>query len=418
MTDPARHKTPFPLKELYQRIIHRFTGNLNKNTIEYWQQVIFYTVYTVICVLGVFIYVPSVAYAVLAGKPWAIVIDTACMGTLIYVVSDKRLSFRKKAYIGSYSLFFLSIGIMLIYGPAGDSRFWGIGFVFFTSFFINMKASVFACVLNLVTQVGIGVLFSLGLVSWHYLSGYTLLMWMVVSLNFFFFNVLIAFAVNTLLDGVRKTFHTINQTKGATIIGLAKLAEYRDSDTGAHLERMSELAALIARELMEKKQYSDYITSQYIDDLIISSTLHDIGKVGIPDQILLKPGKLTPEEFELIKKHTLFGASVIEEISKKLGDRSFLDMARAIAYYHHEKWDGTGYPDGLAGESIPLSARIVALTDVYDALTSKRSYKEAYSHEHSVELIVKERRKHFDPAIVDVFVRRKDDFKLIRNRIR
>jgi response regulator RpfG family c-di-GMP phosphodiesterase len=194
------------------------------------------------------------------------------------------------------------------------------------------------------------------------------------------------------------------KTRLAIIVGLAKLAEYRDSDTGAHIERIQEFITLLARQLKEHPKYCDYISDEYIEDLQVSSILHDIGKVGIPDYILQKPGKLTAEEFEMMKEHSRIGGDSIKVVEKKTGIQSFLTLAREIAYMHHEKWDGTGYPMGLKGEAIPLSARLTALVDVYDALTSKRCYKDAMSHEKTVEIILQGKGSHFDPDLVDAFL--------------
>jgi PAS domain S-box-containing protein len=213
-----------------------------------------------------------------------------------------------------------------------------------------------------------------------------------------------------LLESYRKLYNA----RSATILGLAKLAEYRDEGTGTHLERIREYAKMIAEELAHRAEYRQQITPEYIDDIYQSSILHDIGKVGIPDAILLKPAKLTEEEFDVIKRHTNFGGDAIKAIESQIEGRSFLYLGKEIAYYHHEKWDGSGYPKGLKGEDIPLSARIVALADVYDALTTKRFYKPAYSHEKSKQIIVDLRATHFDPRVVDVFLNLEDEFNRIR----
>ncbi len=206
----------------------------------------------------------------------------------------------------------------------------------------------------------------------------------------------------------------LQAARGATILGLAKLAEYRDMDTGLHLERMREYSKILAEALSDLPDYKDYITNEYIDDVFNSSILHDIGKVGIPDSILLKPTTLTPEEFEIMKSHARLGGEAIELIELETKGQSFLTIGREIAYYHHEKWDGSGYPEGLKGEAIPLSARLIALADVYDALTSKRVYKESYSHEKVKEMILKARGKHFAPEVVDAFLAQEEKFKSIR----
>ena len=219
---------------------------------------------------------------------------------------------------------------------------------------------------------------------------------------------------NRLQKDLIASLENMQKAKSGTILGLAKLAEYRDEETGAHLERIREYTRVIAIELTQRPEYASYIDDEYIEDLYFSSILHDIGKVGIPDNILLKPGKLSKEEFDIIKQHPIIGGEVLKNVDREVGQQSFLSLANEIAFYHHEKWDGTGYPKGLAGEEIPLSARIVCLADVYDALTTKRVYKEAYSHEKARQIIIRYRGTHFDPLIVDAFLRNEDKFNRIR----
>ena len=217
-------------------------------------------------------------------------------------------------------------------------------------------------------------------------------------------------AEQALLDSYRK----LQNARMITILGLAKLAEYRDEGTGMHLERIREYAKIITQELARIPKYQNIITPDYIDDIYQSSILHDIGKVGIPDAILLKPDKLTDEEFAVIKRHTLLGGDAIKAIEYQIEGKSFLQMGKEIAYSHHEKWDGSGYPAGLKNEDIPLAARIVALADVYDALTTERFYKPAYTHEKSRQIIIGLRTTHFDPEIVNVFLQLEADFRRIR----
>jgi len=205
----------------------------------------------------------------------------------------------------------------------------------------------------------------------------------------------------------------LEASRAATILGLAKLAEYRDKDTGSHLERIREYSRILAEELSGKPEFSKYISENYIEDIFNSSILHDIGKVGIPDAILRKPAGLTDDEFEIIKTHTTLGGEAIEAIENRIEGQSFLTIGKEIAYHHHEKWDGSGYPNGFQKEEIPLSARIIALADVYDALTSKRAYKEAYTHQDAIRMITKLKETHFDPNVVDAFFAVKDKFKSI-----
>ena len=206
------------------------------------------------------------------------------------------------------------------------------------------------------------------------------------------------------------------KTQEAAIFALAKLAESRDPETGGHLERIQNYTRVLVEELSTFPEYDGYITDEYIESVYISSPLHDIGKVGIRDAILLKPGKLTREEFEEMKLHTVIGGATLAAAEARLNRRSFLEVGKAIAYCHHEKWDGSGYPRGLTGEEIPLSARVMALADVYDALRSRRVYKPAWPHQEARTTIVNDAGKHFDPTVVEAFLRCEPKFLQIQGR--
>jgi HD-GYP domain-containing protein (c-di-GMP phosphodiesterase class II)/HAMP domain-containing protein len=204
------------------------------------------------------------------------------------------------------------------------------------------------------------------------------------------------------------------------IIGFSKLATYRDVETGEHLRRMRRYASALAKEMSTRPPYDEKIDEDFIRDIYYFSPLHDIGKIGIPDRILLKPGKLTPEEFEIMKNHTLIGAQALREAEAEASRLHYSLFKRAIdiAAYHHERYDGTGYPLGLKGDEIPLCARIVALADVFDALTSPRPYKPAYSFNEAVKMIVAAKGTHFEPGIVDSFLSALDEFRVIYDAFR
>ncbi|GMV90672.1 MAG: hypothetical protein AMXMBFR82_04500 [Candidatus Hydrogenedentota bacterium] len=217
-------------------------------------------------------------------------------------------------------------------------------------------------------------------------------------------------------ERVRERTAQLERTQQVTMFSMARLAESRDPETGEHLERMRRYVREIAIEMGSWTKYDGIIDSGFVEILYYSSPLHDIGKVGIPDQILLKPGKLSPEEFDIMKTHTLVGGDTLKAADEEAGGNSFLTMGRDIAYYHHEKWDGNGYPYGLKGEDIPLPARIVALGDAYDALTSKRPYKEPFSHEKSRDIILEAAGAHFDPDVIEAFKARDTRFIRIRDQ--
>jgi len=203
----------------------------------------------------------------------------------------------------------------------------------------------------------------------------------------------------------------------ATIFALARLAESRDDDTGQHIERVQTFARVLAGQMREMGLQVAQLTPAFIDNLYQTASLHDIGKVGAPDAILLKPGKLTTEELAEMKKHCALGANTLAAVLKRHPDNQFLRMGVDVARSHHEKWDGSGYPDGLKGAAIPLAARIVALADFYDALTSKRCYRPAFSHEDTGRMIQEGSGTQFDPDVVTAFRALDGQFRRIRHEM-
>ena len=209
-----------------------------------------------------------------------------------------------------------------------------------------------------------------------------------------------------LKDEIDKGVQEIRAIQETTIHAMASLAETRDNETGNHIRRTQNYVKTLAQTLSKHPRFSHYLTDEQIEMLYLSAPLHDIGKVGIPDHILLKPGRLDAAEFEIMKTHTTLGYQSILSASERLsGGSGFLTCAMEIALSHQEKWDGSGYPQGLSGDAIPISARLMAVADVYDALISERYYKKAFSHESAVGIILEGRGSHFDPDVVDAFQR-------------
>ena len=194
---------------------------------------------------------------------------------------------------------------------------------------------------------------------------------------------------------------------------LARVTDMRDHETGDHISRTTEYTRLIVNHLLEHRRENYELTQTQANDIIMSVKLHDIGKIAIPDQILQKQGPLTPEEFAVVKLHPEHGARLLDEFIERMGEDSFLNTARDIILSHHEKWDGSGYPEGLAGDATPLCARITAIADVYDALTTVRPYKKAFSHEQSMSIIQESSGKHFEPHLVSIFEKLEGQFSYI-----
>ncbi len=209
-------------------------------------------------------------------------------------------------------------------------------------------------------------------------------------------------------NDLRNTTETVEKMQNALIMTLADLVESRDENTGQHIKKTAAYVKIILDEMEREGVYKEEMTKKFAEDVYNSAPLHDIGKISVPDAILNKPGKLTKEEFDIMKKHTTSGGKILSSIIEMVPEAHYLEEAINLATYHHERWDGKGYPVGLAGEDIPLSARIMAVADVFDALVSKRSYKDGFPLDKAMNIIIEERGTHFDPQLVDVFVAAKD----------
>lgn len=215
---------------------------------------------------------------------------------------------------------------------------------------------------------------------------------------------------NHMIESLSATEDDLVQTRDAAILAISSLAETRDNETGAHILRTQEYVRVLGEYLQSLPKYHDTLTDDELTLIYKSAPLHDIGKVGIPDSILLKPGKLTDSEFDIMKAHPLIGRQALEKAEEQTGPLPFLFYAKEISESHHEKWDGSGYPYGLVGDAIPLSGRLMALADVYDALPTQRVYKPAFSHEKAKSIILDGRGSHFDPELVDAFLELEDVF--------
>lgn len=214
---------------------------------------------------------------------------------------------------------------------------------------------------------------------------------------------------------VREKTKTIENLQDSMVIGLAELVECRDGETGGHIKRTAKYLEILVHAMVETGIYSDTLTEEYIHNIIRSASLHDIGKIGISDNILLKQGSFDKDELDYMKQHTILGGIALQKVIDASDGESFLYIARDMALCHHEKWDGTGYPSGLSKCSIPLCARIMAIADVYDALTSKRPYKQPFTHSKAVEIILDGRGTHFEPCIVDIFKSVSHNFSEVSN---
>ena len=211
----------------------------------------------------------------------------------------------------------------------------------------------------------------------------------------------------------QKKAETITKMQDGLIVTLADLVESRDQNTGDHVRKTAAYAAIILRQMKKDGVYADALTDEFIAEVVSAAPLHDVGKIHVPDAVLNKPGRLTEEEFREMKKHANAGKDIITQVIKISPDSDYLKEARNLAAFHHERWDGTGYPCGLKGEEIPLSARVMAVADVFDALVSRRSYKEGFPFEKAIQIIREGSGSHFDPQIAEAFLRAQDEARRV-----
>ena len=372
-----------------------------------WRNRVSDSIFLFFTVFGFFAYIPALILSLAEGL-WSVAIaDTAIYLFCIAMTFSRRVTPKARAYAGVLLFYLLGVFILYILGPRGAGEVWLFAATVLAAFLLENPGAWIIFALNALTHVFFYIALRLDVVLW---VGVEYQSWLIKAANFILLNVVIVLVSTIYQQGFSRLLAHRIRTRNATILGLAKLAEYRDNHTGDHLRRLQDYLLILGRELSRHPEYTGYITEDYLRDLRISSILHDIGKVGINDSILLKPGPLNEKEFEQIKEHSRIGYQVINEIDKNISSQSFYTIGKEIALHHHEKWDGSGYPDGCSGSRIPLSARLVALVDVYDALTSDRPYKNAFSHDEAVRIIRDGRGSHFDPDIVDAFDRVHPEF--------
>lgn len=233
---------------------------------------------------------------------------------------------------------------------------------------------------------------------------------------------IISVAVTVLLVGLYMNqedpiMNEVSRYHSEMIMGFATLVENKDGSTGGHVKRTTAYVNLLAKELRNRGYYKDIITKDYISNLCLAAPMHDIGKIAVPDVVLQKPGRLTDEEFAIIKQHTVNGGKIVEETFGHLGDEEYAKMAYQVARYHHEKWNGRGYPEGLKENDIPLCARIMAVADVFDAISEKRCYRDAMPMDKCFSIIKEGSGQDFDPVIVDLFIEIRDKVEAIHNDV-
>lgn len=406
--------TKFFLKDFVVFLIPK-----NHKSIQLWREYFFNIIFFFLLILNIIPFVLSTIRSILF-KNYSILILNICLFSILLIIHFyRKIPFYIRSYIGCTIFYFIGFFLFYKFGPVAPGLLWFLIFSIYNASFNGIRGVIYSNSVIAITAILFNFLIPLKIFNWIFINAdfYLSNTWWLTGINLFSINLISSISIAFFMYNLEKAIIKNVDSRNAIIFGLASLTEFRDNDTGKHLERISKYSQLLAQELRKTAKYKKYISDNYIEDLEISSILHDIGKVGIEDKILLKKGKLTKEEFEKIKMHPLIGSKVIESINKRMQDKNFLKLAFQIILYHHEKWDGTGYPKGLKGNQIPLSARIVALADVYDALINERVYKEALTHEETIKIILEGKGSYFDPLITNIFQKIHGEFKKINDSL-
>ncbi|BAO45390.1 HD-GYP domain-containing protein [Thiolapillus brandeum] len=412
----------FLAEKLHRYILRRRSSDCD--SLRCAQEKILYGMLGISWIVLIVPYVLGVVLGARAGLWMVVVVDTLVYSLLLYLVLKPSLSYHARVYGVLGVIQFLALALLLITGSQGAGWLWLL--------FTPVLASLLLSSRNgyLVVASNIGFLLLIAAIDVLFVPGWAAFLRVGPALfaimvgNYLAISVILVFMIGRLLSSLEDTIEAVQRgagelqlTQEVTVDTMASLAEYRDIETGNHIIRTRHYVAALARQLQQQSsRHAAILDDSAIDLLSQSAPLHDIGKIGVPDEILLKPGKLTAEEFEEMKKHTVYGKDALMHAGDKLGSNHFLQLAAEVAWTHHEKWDGSGYPRGLSGENIPLSGRIMAVADVYDALISRRVYKEAYTHREALAYIGEQSGRMFDPDVVKALNTVADDFVLIAQK--
>lgn len=391
-----------------------------KPSLAHTRERVLFNILLVASLVGMVAYIPSVWGALAISYYDTAIIDTIMYAWILYLLTAKHMAYRKRAYGLIVPIWILSFYLIVRFGLYGAGFLWlftasvltgillglkeGMGFLIASIILFTLFISAFSDTASVETMLQTGTT-----IHWFVMAGNLLMLIVLVMVS----SSVMVDALTRVIEKLDRKIKALSDTEDATIETFAVLAECRDADTGYHIERTKAYVRIIAQTLKKHSRYKHILSDEYIERLYKSAPLHDIGKIGIPDSILLKKDMLTPQEMEVMKLHTVYGRDALLRSQRKLGENSFLSVAAEIAYTHQERWDGSGYPQGLKGEEIPLSGRIMAIADVYDALRSERPYKNACGHQESIEYLRKNGGILFDPEIIALLPKFEDELKKV-----
>ena len=416
----------FEVNRLNPRIQRFLSFHLKEREegLKYFQERIFLGIIVTSILATTFAYLPSV-FAAYEKQLWDIIIlDTVLLIWAFFLFFKPQLTYKFRSNGLIYGVYILSLYLLIKLGPYGAGALWLFIFPILSILFQGFRSGICSLILSIFSILLVLIFERAGYINWQLFTADNELTWVVITGNFILLVSVVTISTGIIIQGLENTLkdlktrvNELSLTQQVTIDCLASLAEFNNPETGKHIRRTRNYIRLLSEQLLDHPKYRGSLDTKQVTLLVNSSPLHDIGKVGVPDHILNKPGKLTPDEYDAIKKHTVYGRDILMKPEQTLGSTSFLKMAKEMAYSHQERWDGSGYPLGLKKEHIPLSGRLMAIADVYDALRSKRVYKKAYSHQEAVKIIKRGRGIQFDPDIVDVFLNVETEFETIAKKV-
>jgi HD-GYP domain-containing protein (c-di-GMP phosphodiesterase class II) len=409
---------------LYEKLKQQHIQSRGPSLAHTRDMVLFHIIF-ISTVIGFLAYVPSLLGALYVGFYDIALLDTLFYIWILILLYNPNIGYRQKAIGFIVPLWILSVYLIIRFGVHGAGFLWLFVAPVLTGILLGLKEGMIALSATVFFLLFGGILMYYSgwgkdtfgenpLLYWSIISGNTILLSTLIMIT----STIMISTLSNVIEVLNRKVKALSDTEDATIETFAKLAEFRDMNTGGHIERTKEYVLIIADTLQKKGKYRELLTDEYVELLYKSAPLHDIGKIGIPDSILLKRGKLTVEEMEVMKKHTIYGRDILLRSERKLGSNSFLKLAAEIAYTHQERWDGSGYPQGLRREEIPLSGRIMAVADVYDALRSDRPYKKAMDHEKSIAYLKANGGVLFDPYLIELLPELERKFLYIYEQMR
>lgn len=377
-----------------------------------WRKTVFERIFSILSLICVPVYITSV-YLCIKMNYWELaVFDTFAYAAFLSVTFGTFIPLNVRFFIGCAMTYIIGVAFLLAIGPSGAGFFWLFIYPLLSSALLGNKAGYIAQVVNFLTLSLIGLLFSYHFIQWPEIEGYSFFIWCVVSINFMATNIFVMSICGYLLSATATHLHQTQVSRYTFVVALATLSESYNPNIKSHIHRVAMYVQILVIQLAKTTSSHDEIVEN-VDDLMLASMLHDVGMREIPDRLLCCKGKMSLDDFEDIKRHCVGGASILKGLQQYDNNGELSLMARDMALYHHENWDGSGYPQNVVGTLIPLSARLMRLVDVYDGMTSERSYQQIQGHNAAVEFIKQQSGILFDPNVVNAFLVVSADFAVL-----